>query len=197
MKTTTKKQPGKAKGGMTKEQGDKIVSSKAANAQDATKHVVTAADGRSVIMPTERWSGELRTLSGVGKSMTAFQAAWAKASKVALAKGVTGRDAPHSAKAIADNKAKASAAKKPAEKKAAKKAEKAKQGENRSYAALVKLTDLAARVGTKRHTMLSCILTNKTTDAAKACIAKAGHAAEAQAFINWAAKSAYIKYANN
>lgn len=201
-KTKTKKPAGKAKGGMTKAQGDKIVSSKAVNDKDTSRHVVTAADGRSEIIPTERWIGDIRELSGVGMSMTAFQAAWAKANKAKLAKGVTGRDAPHSAKAIADSKAKAKGAApakaKAAEKKAAKAAEKAKQGTNRPYTALVKVGDLAAREGTKRHAMLTCILNNKTTDAAKACIAKAKaeYAAEAQAFINWAAKSAYIKYAD-
>lgn len=98
---------------LTPQQADRIKSSRAM-ANDTSKHVVIASDGRQLTFPTARWAGELRDMSGVGKSFAALEKRWAELSAAKLARGVESRSAPHSAKAIADNKATKAKSAKPA-----------------------------------------------------------------------------------
>jgi len=92
-------------------------------------YIAVAAPGQTAILvPTNRFVGDLQKLGAVGKSFKAFADAWkvAKANPPAakLANGLDGRSAPHSSKAVADSKAKEAPKAKPAAaKKEAKKAE--------------------------------------------------------------------------
>jgi hypothetical protein len=203
--TTKTKNTRKPTAAQTAANNDKIVASVALGTGD--NHLVKSAGGKELVIPTARWSGEIRTASLRGASFSAFEALWSKSNTAKLARGVDARSAPQSAKAVADGAAKqkavapkgaaVKAAKQRTEaKKADKKAEAAKRGVNRTYKVIAKLADIGAREGTKRHTMLNCILSNKTTDAAKQCCAKGGHEAEATAFITWAAKQNYIQFAD-
>jgi hypothetical protein len=119
-KTTTKtrKAAPKAKK-LTAAQADVIKSSR--GTASGENHVVHAADGRSITFPTARWSGELRDASRVGESFKALDALWNKLSTAKLARGVGGRDAPHSAKSVQDSAAKNGSAGKKAAKAAPKK----------------------------------------------------------------------------
>jgi hypothetical protein len=82
---------------------DTIVESKGVSG--GVKHYVSANDGRSTMIPTAQWRGEIRKLAAVGQSYDAFCAAWSRASTAKLAAGVDARNAPHSAKAVQDSKA--------------------------------------------------------------------------------------------
>lgn len=103
-----------------------------------------------------------------------------------MARGIGGRDAPHSSKAIADNRAhtgnradavqakgKAKSDIKAADpKKLARLAEKEKSKANRQYVVITKMADVNAREGTWRRAMMECVLNNKDTDSANACMLK-------------------------
>jgi hypothetical protein len=167
------KAPAKAKTAKPKIDPDVIITSKAANPKNTEHHMVTSAGGESLTFPTERWVGKTRELSAVGGSFKALKAHWDKLQVAKLAKGLNGRDAPHSSKAVADGRAKAPA--KPAKPaKAAAQAKKAERAEakakaqkaDRPYKALVKFADTGVRPGTWTTFMVETILAHKSTDAA-------------------------------
>lgn len=155
---------------LTAAEADKIVESK--SAVNTAIHFVRCAGGQDLTFPTARWSGEIREASKIGQSFKALQDLLAKPVPAAkLAKGITGRDAPHASKAIADANAKAKpVAKKAAEAKKAVKAEaKAKAAKpDRPYKHLVKLADITLRPGTWTEYMVQTIMSHKTTAAANA-----------------------------
>jgi hypothetical protein len=113
-KKTAKVQKIKA---ITKKDGtmdaDVIVESKASNAKNTETHVVRSAGGEILSFPTAQWQGAMRSLCAVGESFAAAKAHLETLKKVPakMASGVTGRDAPHASKAIADARAKEKPAK--------------------------------------------------------------------------------------
>lgn len=186
--------------------GDVIVESHAASSTDQTKHLVKARDGRSLIIPTIRWAGDIAKASAVGQSMTAFEALWAKANVAKLARGVDARSAPNSAKAVADNAAKAKPVKgaaakaakaKATERKVAKATERASAKADRKYKALVKAADCNLREGTWTETMVKTILAHTSTHAAQAAMDSArGEFKGRKLDFKWAADVRnYIKFA--
>lgn len=176
MKTTTKKttkgQP--VRNAAQKAKADVIVTSTGMVGGD--KHLVKSGDGREIIIPTARWAGETRSLSAVGASFSAFEKHWASANVAKLARGVDARSAPNSAKAVADNAAKAKPAKvtakaKATERKAAKSAAKATASKDRAYTANPKaLADKPVREGTWTDVMVKTIMAHKSTAAAQAAM---------------------------
>lgn len=90
---------------LTAEQADKIVMSKATG--NGLSHYVESAGGEKLSYPTDRWTGKLRDLSVVGGSFKAAKEEHSKAAVATMARGLTSRAAPQSAKAVADQRASA------------------------------------------------------------------------------------------
>jgi hypothetical protein len=90
---------------LTAEQADKIVISKATG--NGRSHYVESAGGERLSYPTDRWTGKLRDLSVVGGSFKAAKEEHSKAAVATMARGLTNRAAPQSAKAVADQRASA------------------------------------------------------------------------------------------
>lgn len=188
-KTATRK-PAK----LTAAQADLIVTSKAT--ANSVGHYVASAGGDSLTFPSAMWKGAMRTAAAVGQSFSALQALYAKtkdAPVTKLANGVTGRDAPHASKSVADAKASAPKAEKPAAKaKPAKAAAPAKpaKGADRPYKALVKLADMPAmREGSWRLFMVETILAHKSTAAAQAACDKSNTFRGKKLDFSWSARS--------
>lgn len=199
MTTNTKARKPAAKAAkLTKAQADVISLSKAASA-NGDKHIVKAADGRSITIPTQRWSGKLRTLSQVGGSFAAFEAEWDRVSAAVLAKGVDSRSAPNAAKSVQDAKAKERAKAAPAKPAPAKGTAKAAKpapakGTARTYKVTGNLSGV--REGTWRHFMLSTIFAHTDTKAAQeACDKARGEFKGRTLDFNWVARSGYIAFA--
>lgn len=80
----------------------KIVESKGTSG--GAKHYVRADDGRSTMIPTAQWRGEVRDAAAVGQNYDEFCKVWSRVSAAKLARGVDSRANPHSAKAVQDAK---------------------------------------------------------------------------------------------
>jgi hypothetical protein len=192
----------KAPAKLTAAQADLIVSSK--GGANSTSHHVHSAGGDTLSFPSDRWSGELRAACAVGQSFKAAEALWAKLAKAApaakLATGISGRDAPHASKAIADSKAKAAPAAKataPASKAApAAKAPAPAKGADRTYKALANLADLGLREGTWTIYMVGLALKHTSTAKADAELAKKPFDAKARKLDwTWMAAKKFIAFA--
>lgn len=179
---------------------DAIKSSKAASPKDGDNHIIVSNGGEQRIFPTRLWAGELRKACGVGESFKAAVAAILKAesSKPQLARGITARDAQHSAKAVADRKAGERPAPKAvgkADKVQAKGQAKANAkatrkdvgtGNDRTYKVVNK--DHGARPGSKRDLQLQIVFKHTST-------AKARAAGAESCDFRFAADKGFIKFA--
>lgn len=154
---------------------------------------VTAPGNETLTYPRETEPKALKALAVVGGSYKAV-ARFLKENPPAkpqakLARGVDSHNAPHSAKAIADQKAPATAK----GKQRAVKADKAKapsRGGNRAYTKGP--TANTAREGTFRHYFIETLLAHKDEDSAKAAHAKSKQYADTKFNFNWAAAQGYI-----
>jgi hypothetical protein len=189
---------------LSKEDADKITSSRSAIG-NAEVHVVDAAGGQSLTMPTAMWTGTLRKLSQVGQSFATFKAAHdaklAEKPKAQLARGVNSNHAPHSAKAVSDSNgkatnkadkvvAKAKVKAQAKEKVEARKSERQSWTQNLSY----KWTgENNARPGTWRHAMLDTASKNTTTDAGNKAMTKNREFGSRKIDWRWLAAQGYIK----
>lgn len=161
--------------------------------------LVQAANGHSFVRPIYGDSKEFRKVAAVGQPYDAARK-WdmanpAQKPKAQLARGVEARQAPHSAKAVADQP-KADAKGKKAAKAAAPKAKANKQpsaGANRAYTK--GKTAINAKPGSWRHHMLTTMQKAKDTDSAKAAHAKSGNFSANKLDFNWAASQGYIVWA--
>lgn len=200
--TTTRKGKANVRSAAEKANGDIIKQSSAISDNNQEQHLVLSNDGRQLIIPTVRWAGDIRELSAVGGSMDKLEAAWAKANTAKLANGISGRDAPHAAKSIADNKAKQSKAapKAPAKgkaKPAKAKVAKADASADRAYTVNKKaLADKPTREGTWTHVMVETIMAHTSTAKAQAAMDKArGEFKGRKLDFKWAADSrGYITF---
>lgn len=157
---------------------DRIKSSKSASPRDQENHVITSFGGDSFTFPTALWQGDIRNLCAPGASYKAAVTAIekAKSSKPQLARGVTSRDAPQAAKAVADQRGKA----KPANKadavqvkgKAKADTKAAAPKGDRKYKVVVKLADISLRPDTWTKVMVETALANASTEAANAALKK-------------------------
>lgn len=166
---------------------DAIASSKAASPSDGDHHLITSQGGDKFLFPTEYWSGDVRKATRVGQSFAAakaaVEAAMTKREKNGLAKGLDARNAPHSHKALGDDRARAKTAakadaaqergKQAAEKKAARKAERSakavpKADDNRKIT-IVDKNFTFGREGTARNlSWLACKKAKTVAEYAKA-----------------------------
>lgn len=158
---------------------------------NSQSYVVVSAPAGTVTYDRNRETAELKAAAIVGGSFSTVKAlAEALPKKIAkLAQGVDSRTAPHSAKAVADQKAKP-AAKQPA------KAAKAKQpakGTNRAYK--LGTTANEARPDSWRHHLLTMVMSNKDTDSAKAAHVKSGKFSANKLDFNFAVAKGYIVWA--
>lgn len=196
MTKTTRKPAAKT---ATKPQG-KIVSS--TGVMNGEKHLIKADDGRELLIPTARWVGNIRNLSAVGASMDQLEAAWAKANVTKMAAGVDSRNSPHTAKAVADNKAAQAKGKAPAKSTrtatGARKATAPVTGETRKYAEVKSATkDMVMRAGSWTEYMVQTALAHKDTASANAALAAKPFDGKARRIDwNWLANvRGYIKFA--
>lgn len=164
--------------------------------------VVTAGGDNQLTYPANRETGELLKLAAVGMSFKAVQN-WLKANKpdAKLATGLTARNAPNCAKAVADQrggKAPATSGKAPATSgkvtvvKVAMKSGRVPSGADRAYK--VGPTVDTSRDGTWRNYMLATIRAHSSTSAANAAHAKSGKFSGNKLDFNWSAKQGYIVY---
>lgn len=184
----------KAPAKLTAAQADIITTSMGTS--NGTGHHVSSAGGDSMSFPTAMWKGEMRAAAKVGASFAACVALHKKLAEnpAKLATGVTGRDAPHASKAVADGKAKSAPAAKataPAAKPAkAAKAAKPAKGADRPYKALAKLADMPAmRPDSWRLFMVTTILAHKSTAAAQAACDKSNTFRGKKLDFSWSARS--------
>jgi hypothetical protein len=179
---------------IAKATADTIIVSKGLATSNGT--YVEAQNGKSVIVAPWQDKGATRKLMAVGGSLAALNEHLATLAKptAQLANGVTAKDAPQSAKAVADQK-KAPAATKGKGKARTEKAAKAKQpsrGTDRAYVAGSKKDE--SKPDTFRKYMLTTILKAKSTAAAKAAHAKSGKYPTHKLDFNWSAQQGYIKF---
>lgn len=171
------------------------------------------ADGqKTIIIPKAKLNAVVLKLAVVGGSYAALAKAVAEASQAQLARGIKGREAPHSAKALADNAAalKATApkadpkAEKPAKaakarleaKKEERKAERASWKQDRTYKVVAKLDDINMRPGTWTETMITVALAHTSTDKANAALAKHREFGDRKIDWKWLSDTrGYIKFA--
>lgn len=164
---------------------------------------VQADDGRSFTRSRRGDSKEFRAVSQIGMSFDAalkfHNANPAPKPTARLANGIAAKDAPQSAKAVADQ-AKASPPKAGKAKAAAPKtgkADKNKQPSNgkvRTYKKGDRKNE--ARADTWRFYMLETIMGAKDTDAAKAAHAKSGKFSDNKLDFKWADQQGYISFTN-
>jgi hypothetical protein len=166
--------------------------------------MVTAGDGRHFERPARGDSKEFRAIAQLNSNYDAASA-WNTANPASkpqarLANGIGPKDAPHSAKAVADqktNNAKAAPAKATGKGKArADKAPKAKapaRGVDRDYT--VGKTAIVAKPDTWRGYMLGIMVKHTNTAKAKAAHAKSGKFASNKLDFNWANAQGYITFA--
>lgn len=193
-KSARKAAPAKAK---PAKNPDLIVS----NINDSTgAHiVVTSAAGATISYPRYGDDKQRRALSGIGNSLKALQADLKARPPVKpqaqMARGTDAHTAPHSAKAVADQRAAAAKGGKAA-KTSAPKAAKAKQpsrGADRDYTR--GKTAIAAKPDSWRHHMLTVITKHGNTAKAKAAHEKSGKFSGNKLDFNWAAAQGYITFA--
>lgn len=165
---------------------------------------VAARNGDNFARPNAGDSKAFRDLAAVGKSYSAARdwhiANPATKPQAQMARGTDARTAPHSAKAVADERAANSKSKAaaPTENKGkvrTAKAAKGKQptrGTNRAYVAGTKKDE--SKPDTFRKYMLTTILKHKDTDSAKAAHAKSGKYPTHKLDFNWSAQQGYIKF---
>lgn len=157
-------------------------------------HFVKSVGGESLTFPTGQWRGEIRKLSAIGASFAALKAELAKA-PAQLARGIASGDAPHAAKAVADQRGKPAKASNKADAATQKPAKAAKVPAASKYSGSYKwIGENAAREGTWRHAMLTCAANNTTTDAGNACLAKNKSFASHKMDWRWMAAQGYIKF---
>jgi len=188
-----------AKGRSAKAKAEVTVVSTAAT-KSGNGMIASFSDGSSMVLSDWQFPASVQKASKRGTAKAVFTAAVAAVPKPAakLAHGVDSRNSPHSAKAVADNRAaaaKGKPAKAPKAPKAAK-ADKAKQpsrGVDRDYT--LGATKNTAKEGTWRHHMLTVICKHKDTAAAKAAHAKSGKFSSNKLDFNWANAQGYIKFA--
>jgi hypothetical protein len=140
-----------------------------------------------------------RKLAVKGGSLRALKAAVATIAKptAQMARGIEARQAPHSAKAMRDQRAAAPAkAEKPAKADKAPRTEKASKnkqpskGNNRAYKLGTRKDE--SKPDTFRRYMLTTIMKHKDTDSAKAAHAASGQYPTHKLDFNWAAQQGYI-----
>lgn len=164
--------------------------------KDGNYIVASSHGGATLARPRNGDSKEFRSYATVGGKFSALKK-WDAANpapkpQAKLARGIEARQAPHSAKAVADQKkpeAKAAPAKRAA------KAEKNKQpskGAERTYKLGSKKNE--AKPDTWRHHMLSMIQKATSTEAAKKLHAKSGKFSANKLDFNWANAQGYIKF---
>lgn len=157
--------------------------------------VVQAGDGKTITFPQTRETAELRKLAAIGASFKAVQE-WLKNNKpqAKLATGLTARNAPNCAKAVADQRGKASGTgKAPATGKVPAKTGRVPSGADRAYTK--GSTVDTSRAGTWRNYMLATITGNSSMAAADATHAKSGQFSGNKLDFGWAAKQGYIVWA--
>jgi len=176
---------------------------------------VAAGQGaeNSELFSAHKFRGELAKLAVVGGSLRAVRA-FIKANRgeAKLATGLDGRNAPQSAQAAAESKAKpegkasqspantsvgkntktASGTKTAPVAKASAGAKLAQKGDDRAYVATDK--EDTSRDGTFRRYMINTIRAHKTVGAAKAAHAKSGQYSKDKLNHNWAAQNGFIKF---
>ena len=161
---------------------------------NSQSYVVVTAPAGTVTFDRTRETAELRAAAIVGGSFSVVKALAAALPKpnAKLAQGVDSRNAPHSAKAVADQKVKPAKAAKAKTPKAAKGKAPAK-GTNRPY----KLGKTAneARPDSWRHHLLTMVMTHSDTDSAKAAHAKSGKFSANKLDFNFCAAKGYIVWA--
>lgn len=178
-----------AKAPATKAPAKDTKASKVPVKSDVIKSVVSIASGmeglaadadgqKSIIIPKAKLNAVILKLAVVGGSYAALAKAVAEASQAQLARGIKGREAPHSAKALADNAAALKGTKADAPKgKTAPKADKPKSPEKQIREAVSKGNDRAytvvnknhgARPDSKRAMQLEIVFKHKSTAAARA-----------------------------
>lgn len=166
---------------------------------DQRNVVVISAGGEMFNRPMSGDTKEFRAVAQINSSFNAAQA-WSQKNPPAkpqaqLARGIESRQAPHSAKAVKDQKP---AAKGKPEKKTAPKAAKNKapsKGADRSYKVNAKVKN-EARADSWRHHMTQMIVSATDTAKAKANHAKSGKFSANKLDFNWAAKQGFITFTN-
>lgn len=158
--------------------------------------VAVCTSTRTVIVAPWQETAVTRALMANGKSLAALEAhlATLEKPKAKLASGVDARTAPHSAKAVADQKGAAPATKGKASK-AAPKAAKNKapsRGTDRNYK--IGKTKNEARPDTWRYYMLETIRAHKDTASAKAAHAKGKKFSSNKLDFTWADQKGYITF---
>lgn len=152
-------------------------------------HIAVDAGSRTVLVPQQRFVGELTKIAIVGGSLKAVEAYLAAHKPAAkLANGITGHDAPHSAQAAADSR-KGNSGKVTPEPKVASAASKAKlpakTSADRAYTVINR--DHGARAGSKRAIQLEIVFKHGNT-------AKARAAGAESVDIKFAADKGFIKF---
>ncbi len=165
-----------------------------------TSDVIVSTANSSLIVRKWQDNAKFRNMAARGKSMAALKAYVATIAKpvAKLANGIAAKDAPHSAKAVSDQKAAPAA--KPAKsagkaKDRTAKASKAKQpsrGVDRAYS--VGKKEDTSKAGTWRNYMLTTIRAHKNTADAKAAHAKSKSFSSNKLDFNWANSQGYIVY---
>lgn len=168
---------------------------------DGSHVYVEAASGDRFARPRNGDGKEFRALSKIGmsysKALAFHNANPAPKPQARLAKGVDSHNSPHAAKAVADQRKDAPAAKASPKTAKAPKAEKNKQpsrGAERSYT-VVKGTENKARPDSWRHHMTTMIVSHTDTASAKAAHAKSKKFSGNKLDFNWAATNQFIKFA--
>lgn len=163
--------------------------------------VVTSAGGATISYPRYGDDKQRRALSAIGGSLKALQADLKARPPIKpqaqMARGTDAHTAPHSAKAVADQRAAAAKAKggnatKPAAPKAAKNKAPAR-GADRDYTR--GKTAIVAKPDSWRHHMLTVITKHGNTAKAKAAHEKSGKFSGNKLDFNWAAAQGYITFA--
>lgn len=190
--SATKKPLKNAKGETVKPDAPKVSPDKitaVAGTRSGPPHIVVSAGGKDLVIPQNRFSGEVAKLAKVGASLKAVETYLKDhIPQAKLANGITGRDAPHASKAVGDQRAatpKAVQAKGPAIAKSPAKAKLPSKGADRSYTVLNR--DHGARAGSKRAIQLDIVFKHTSTNSAKAAGAEAVD-------ISFAEKQGFIKY---
>lgn len=187
-----------AKGKATKRPANPDAIATVTTAKGGGHVAVISAGSEMFTRPVRGDSKEFRAIAMPGLSFNAAQR-WHEKNPVAkpqakLASGITPKDAPHSAKAVADQKA-TPATKGKGDKARTAKASKAKapaRGTERTYK--VGSTKIAAKPDTWRGHMLGTIVKHSDTAKAKAAHAKSGKFSANKLDFNWANAQGYIKF---
>jgi hypothetical protein len=169
-------------------------------ATDGQNHFVRSVGGESLTFPTEQWTGEIRKLSAIGASFATLHAALAKMPKAdkpkaQMARGTDSHSAPHSAKAVADQRGKAkqankadAATQKPKAAKAPASADKQAKLAALDARKIVDVVPNPKREGTESHVRFAKYKKGMT-------VAQALSAGLTRGDIDWDSKRSFIKFA--